>query len=676
MTTISKTWLSAACVAVQSAVLIGAAVADTEQAADRTLESVTVTAKRLEETLPQQLSEYGTRLDTVTAEQIKNGGYVDIAETLQALTPGLSVIGKNGPFDYVDISLQGSRTGDVLWLVDGVRINNRLYHGTTPLDTIPAAIVDRIEVMQGGEALYYGTQAVAGAVNIVTKPFSTTLVGQFSMGADTLNGRHLDGFVSDAAGGHHFVLYGSSDRSTGYQAFRTSDYQPSGTDRDRGYDVTTLGGKYAFDFGKSIRWDISYQHTDGDLDFALPYRVARNVNSRKEDLATTKLDVDVSDDVVLYTKAYYHQWTTHYDTYYNDLASPGKIDALYEDAFWGYRDYGINALARLSLNKGLDYFIGYDLQRYNGRDEVLVIQAQTEATNAVFAQVRTTDDLFQHAKLAAGVRYNKPSNGEQATIWNASGQYDITPSLFVRGNIGTNFRLPDAEELYANDPDDERGNPNLKPETTRSANLSIGGKFAASRSSLAWELMGFARNITDLIDYAAFDETTNQDVFGNVPGTVTTRGGEVAVTASLGSAYSASLDYTYTRTRQEGSDQQLARIPQSLFKANLDFHPSNFPVGGGISVRHTGPVSTNVGSDLVGYGGYTVVDLMGRLFLDEARHHTLTFDIDNLLDEHYGRPAQGCLDVPTDGPNDCSAPYQYVNKGLPLMLRASYTYKY
>ncbi|MFX8879604.1 TonB-dependent receptor plug domain-containing protein, partial [Acinetobacter baumannii] len=84
-----------------------------------------------------------------------------------------------------DISFLGSRTQDVLFLVDGVRINNRLYAGTTPLDTLPSAIVDRIEVLEGGQSLFYGTQAVAGAVNIVTKPFSPTRDGAVSVGVDS-----------------------------------------------------------------------------------------------------------------------------------------------------------------------------------------------------------------------------------------------------------------------------------------------------------------------------------------------------------------------------------------------------------------------------------------------------------------------------------------------------------
>ncbi len=110
-----------------------------------------------------------------------------------------------------------------------------------------------------------------------------------------------------------------------------------------------------------------------------------------------------------------------------------------------------------------------------------------------------------------------PDTGEQATIFSVSGQYDFTPNLFLRGNVGTNFRLPDAEELYANDPFDERGNPDLKPERTRSANLSVGGKLDTAGSRINWELIGFARNISNLIDYATYDEETNQDVFAMCP---------------------------------------------------------------------------------------------------------------------------------------------------------------
>ena len=162
------------------AMVLGTAAGAAETADN--LDEVEVTGQRLEELLPQQLAEFGVKVETVTAEQIRHGGYVDVASALQALVPGLYVESRSGPFDYVDISLHGSRRQDVLWLVDGIRINNRLYGGTTPLDTIPASMVERIEVLYGGQALFYGTQAPAGAVNIVTKEFTLAPNGAVSLG--------------------------------------------------------------------------------------------------------------------------------------------------------------------------------------------------------------------------------------------------------------------------------------------------------------------------------------------------------------------------------------------------------------------------------------------------------------------------------------------------------------
>ena len=57
-------------------------------------------------------------------DRVRAAGYVDVSTALQFEVPGLFVSPGSGPFDYVDVSLQGSRPGDVLWLVDGVRISS------------------------------------------------------------------------------------------------------------------------------------------------------------------------------------------------------------------------------------------------------------------------------------------------------------------------------------------------------------------------------------------------------------------------------------------------------------------------------------------------------------------------------------------------------------------------
>jgi vitamin B12 transporter len=399
-------------------------------------EEVLVTSTRLEESLPVVIGQYGSRVEVFTAEQVRRTGSYDVAGALQQLAPGLYISPKNGAFDYIDASLQGSRTADILWLVDGVRINNRLYATTTPLDTIPANVVERLEVLEGGQGLFYGTQAVAGVVNVVTKAFTGELSGDVSVGTDSEGGRALNGFVRGGGAGHEFVLYASKDEGDGFQPYRDQDIEPSATDRERGYDVLTLGGKYAYDFSEDVRVSLNYQHTDAELDFLQPTLVARQVNSRDEDLITAKLDWRLGERTGFYLKAYYHDWDTRYDTYLNTLTTPGEIEVESENAFWGFWDYGVNALLQFRPGEKVEYSVGYDLQNYWGRDDVWRIDDKTERTHALFAQVRSTPELFRNAKLAAGVRYTAPSEGEASTVWTASGQYDFSNRLFVRGNIG------------------------------------------------------------------------------------------------------------------------------------------------------------------------------------------------------------------------------------------------
>jgi outer membrane cobalamin receptor len=654
-------------------------IANARAQEDSSLEEVVVTAKSLEDRLPQQIAQYGTHLDTVTAAQILNGGYLDVAQALQALTPGLYISSQNGPFDYVQVSLQGSRTEDVLWLVDGIRINNRLYAGTTPLDTIPASMIERIEVLDGGQALFYGTQAVAGAVNIVTKAFSDQPSGAVSVGGDTHLGKTFDGYFRDTIRGNHFVVFASHNESPGIQPFPTADYQPSGTDRHRFYDVTTVGGKYGHSFGDDLTLSAAYTHTNAKLDFAEAMLTDVAYNNRDEDLVSGKLDY-TGDMFKFYVKDYFHDWRSHYTEvdngstpYMYTPGPPGTTTVANDHDFWGYKDYGLNLLSEFDINRGFEYVGGYDFQNYTGRDAVLVIQQQTEHVNAVFAQLRATPDLIPGAHLAAGVRYDIPSIGESAVVWNAGGQYDLARDLFLKANVGTAFRLPTAEELFADDPEDERGDPNLKPETSTNANASLGGLTLLGSTSLKWEAIGFYRRIRNLIDYQSYDAATHQDVFGNVAGEVSVHGAEVTLELAATADLSANLNGTYSHSRETGSNLQFDQIPVSQIKAGMDYHPSTLPVGASLTAVRVGDVDDEplgAGNGRFGYGNYTVVNLNARVFLDSARHQRIDLHLNNLFDKtYYSGLAFGVNDTTGN-------PYVVHDLGLPRTFSAYYTYSF
>ena len=119
------------------------------------VETLQVTARNLEDTLPEQLAQTGVKVDLISGQAIRNGGYVDIPSALQTLAAGVFVLPENGPFSTTDVSVLGGRNQDVLWLVDGVRINNRLFasgagngSSLTPLDTVPAPEANRRLLMR------------------------------------------------------------------------------------------------------------------------------------------------------------------------------------------------------------------------------------------------------------------------------------------------------------------------------------------------------------------------------------------------------------------------------------------------------------------------------------------------------------------------------------------------
>jgi vitamin B12 transporter len=644
-------------------------------------ESIAVAAPRLEEELPQQIEQTGVRVQTVSGAQIENGGYQDVAEALQSLVPGLFLSPRGGAFSYVSASLQGSRTNEILWLVDGVRISNRLYNGTTPLDTLPAHMVERIEIIEGGQGLFYGTQAVGGVINVVTKAFTDDASGRLQGGFDTNDGSHVNLFARDTRNGNRFVLYASHDRADGFESFPVSEFEPSTTDRERSYEVATFGGKYAYDFSNQVRVSAMYQRSGVTLDLLRPARssagqaggLAAAFNDRTEHIASGKVDFTPRETAEFFFKGYYHQWDSFYSERRNVIGS-GAQRVISDREFWGYKDYGANLLAKLTPTRGVEYFAGYDFQNYSGEDDVLLIAPNTETVHAVFGQVRTTRALMSKATLAVGGRFNAPTHSESAGVWNVSAQYDFTPNLFTRGTVGTSFRYPDAYELFAIDPTCCFGNPNLKPEKSRNFNGSLGGRVVTGDTTITVEGIGFYREVNDLI-VDIDDGSGETTITANEPEEIKVKGVSLVGSAAFLNAVSASLGYTYTRSERgnvlAGGYSAIAGIPSNQVQATVDLHPARMPFGVGVTVNRVGDMFDTVGGfGEVPSGDYTIVDLSGRVFFDPRRRHRINLRLENLFDNQYTvQHVRGFRDV-------TGSSFLVHTLGVPRTFYLSYSFAY
>lgn len=664
------------------------------QAAPADTDVVVIVGQTIEETLPQELEKYGSDLEVVDSAEIRNQVYVDAQQALQMKVPGLFVATRGGPFSYMDISLQGSRNQDMLLLVDGVRINNRLYSGTMS-DTLPASMIERIEVLKGGQGLFYGTQSAAGVINFVTRGYTDDFNGLVTVGGDTNDSIHVDGYIRGQAGPGNYVLFASQDKTDGIPTY--DRFGPSTTDRDRSADLTNYGGKYRLELGDRIAIDARYQHTDGRLDNTAPRLIAYSKNERDEDIASVGVDVKATDWAQILVKGYWHDWDSTYTTIRNRMANggagPGVASQSYsdQDTYWGFEDKGINALAKLTPGGPFEYVIGYDYQTYSGKDDVLLIAEQEEEVNAYFGQIRSTDDLIKNGSFAVGVRHND-AGGSKATVWNASGRYDFTDSFFAQANVGTSFLLPTAENLYAIETY-EIGNPDLEPEKAKNLNIGVGGQFGPI---FGWQATYFARDIDNLIGTELCDSSspaTNCEVlfpqfadpdpstpeneffidnefFVNVPGKVEVRGWELLATADFQNGFTAIASYTDSKSTRDGG-AQLARIPRSYAKLAGSYDGDWW--GADASVLWTGTVNSasvpTVG--VVDYGKYVVVDFAGHIFIDKDQKHKLTARIENAFDEDYltsfGRSS------PVAG-QDTAAAFLFGFKGVPRTLHLSYSY--
>jgi vitamin B12 transporter len=438
----------------------------------------------------------------------------------------------------------------------------------------------------------------------------------------------------------------------------------------------------AADFSSAARFSAMYQVSGVTLDNLRPARSSASqpggldaaFNDRTEHIFNAKLDYTARRNADVFFKGYYHQWDSHYSERQNVFAQPGTVNVISDREFWGYKDYGLNVLSKLTPHRGVEYLAGYDFQNYSGGDDVLLIAPNTETVHALFGQVRTTRDLLPKATLAFGARVNMPTHSQTATVWNVSGQYDFTTNMFARANAGTAFRYPDAYELFAQDPTCCFGNPNLKPESSTNINGSIGGRVRRGATSLTLEVIGFYREISDLIVDVdgGSGETT---ITANRPDKVRAKGASVVASSAITDMLSASLGYTYSQSQRSnqlaGGYSSLPGIPSNTVNASVDVHPRSLPFGVGLNVNGVGRMFFTVsGFGEVATSDYAVADVSGRVFLDRRRRQRINLRLENMFDKAYvTRLARNFLD-------GASTPFLSHGLGVPRTFHVSYSFSY
>jgi outer membrane receptor for ferrienterochelin and colicins len=397
--------------------------------AARQLKEVVITGTRTAKSL-QQVPIPITR---ITSEEIKKKGLVRLNEVLAEQT-GMTIL--DDPHGQ-GIQIQGFDPAYTLILIDGLPLIGRST-GILELSRITTNNVDRIEIVKGPTSSLYGSEAMAGVVNIITaepaKGFTGGVAGRYG------TNKTADISLNSAYKTDKFYISGFANRySSGGYSLQPSSGVPT-VSPFAGY---TFNGKtaYRFDDNTSIKLSLRYFTNNQDSRFLVDDRYAAGKGTEKDfNIAPvithrfSKKDVSV---LQLYRSTYktnsdirYEDNREVYDqTYFNQTFNRAEIQ----------NDYAI--LDNLKLTAGV-----------GGQYETVEATRYTKQQSFTSGYGYFQADWIPVKKLdiIAGGRYDAHSVYKSQFSPKLAASYALSPKLTILGSVGRGYKAPDFRQLYLN----------------------------------------------------------------------------------------------------------------------------------------------------------------------------------------------------------------------------------
>src|SRR5690554_5077720 len=253
------------------------------------LDQVVVTASRT----PQLEKDVIGDTTIIDKKDLQKEGQNSVADIL-AKQPGIQFYSNGGPQTTTGVILRGTSPSQTLVLLDGVRVNS-ITTGATNWGTMDPALIERIEVVRGAASSLYGSDAIGGVINIITKksdedrPLSAW--GNIGFGSNDTFKTSVG--VSGAQGGWDYALASSMVDSSGFNATNrlSSSYD---SDRD-GYQQHSLSGTLGYRWrpGHHVSLTAYNSYIDGDVDLG-PSTLPAHSITRQQAYTLTSTD-DITD---------------------------------------------------------------------------------------------------------------------------------------------------------------------------------------------------------------------------------------------------------------------------------------------------------------------------------------------------------------------------------------------
>lgn len=559
-----------------------------------------ITAERT----PQPVSESISSATVVTAKEIKEKGAQTVADALRNV-PGVS-IAQNGELgSLANAKLRGVSSAQALVLIDGKRLTSSAFGSNTDLSKIPTDNISRIEVIRGPVSSLYGSDAIGGVINIITKK-PTANAGDATLG-----------FGSNGRAARSIAVRGIAKNSN--YSFSASFPKYNGSRPNSEFSATDLSGSIEFPDVKG--WALSLSgntyHDSLGLPGSITFPSLVNHQWWKRNGIEFSAKRDINDGEFEIRRYKIKQLLTELSPdWFTDSLITGNTNAL-EMTY--SKDFGIN-----NLILGAEF----RSEKYEDIEHNVVVQDKKITNKAFFVQDRLP--IGENTDLVAGIRFDDHSTAGNRITPRLGLSYELNSNSRLRASYSEGFRAPSLVELYYNN-FGSVGNPNLKPEKSRQYEVGINTKYGMDTFDFAL----FKGKIKDQIAFIIVDPIFFAGTFENLERTKQ-NGFEFNWTRAIDDTTDINLSYTYTDALNLANDSRIGGIPYNKAGITLTKQLNN------VNLALTGKYVGNRMYGMVKSPSYTVFDFYASL---KANNNITPYlMIRNITDKKYdevaGYPAE------------------------------------
>lgn len=564
------------------------------------LDAITVTGTRVEAESPVA----STTL--ITREEIARLKPASLQELLRGRA-GVNIYNQGGAGKLSGLSMRGMGTSHYVLMIDGVKIGN-VTSGLPMIHDIPVSQIERVEIVRGPLSSLYGSEAMAGVIQIFTRGGQDGFAPEVGVGLGSQDTQRLHAGFSGKHGKAWYAVNGAYSHTGGFNACRGDaiTFQGCGanepdTDGYKNGSVSVRGG---YDFNDAWRAEANVMSVDAENFYDGWYNHSRV----QQQVGGAKVRFSPSQKFALTASVGSNRDRARN---YHDTVFMNEVNTQRDQA---------SLQADIALAGTLS--VGYDWMR-DSVASTTKFTSSARFSRALFGQW-VGDFGRNHVQL--GLRHEKNSQFGSASTGNTGWAFDVSDALRVRAGYGTAFRAPSFNDLYY----PGSNNPDLRPERSKSLELGLEGHQAWGH----WSMSAYENRLRDLI---IFDPTkTSVSSPWGQPDNVQLakiRGVEAEIgTAVAGWDINSSLTWLDPRNRTPGAQygNLLNRRSRLTGRVDADKTFGRFRLGAsvnGANARYDDPANR------VRLAGYATGDL--RLAWLPTSDMTVQFTASNVLDKHY-----------------------------------------